>query len=174
MYPDIPSSIAPVPHCPEFPIPTPPEREQSSSKDSSESDSEESIVDPDDNFRGRAEERNPYYPNQKDLNDLIRDLGLTKSNAELLTSRLKQWNLLDESVQVTDQRKRHQAFSSFFTCQNGLCFCHNVTSLFKQLESPVARMSGTSLLTAHPGASKPCSYIMGTSIRLFLWLTRCT
>ena len=133
MYPDIPSSIAPVPHCPEFPIPTPPEREQSSSKDSSESDSEESIVDPDDNFRGRAEERNPYYPNQKDLNDLIRDLGLTKSNAELLTSRLKQWNLLDESVQVMDQRKRHQAFSSFFTYQDGLCFCHNVTSLFEAI-----------------------------------------
>src|SRR6218665_3512290 len=29
-------------------------------------------------------------PNQKDVNDLIRDLGLTKSNAELLISRLKQ------------------------------------------------------------------------------------
>ena len=43
-------------------------------------------------------------PNQKDVSDLIRDLGLTKSNAELMTSRLKQWNLLDESVQVTDQR----------------------------------------------------------------------
>src|SRR3954465_15968551 len=101
MYPDIPSSIAPVPHCPELPISTPPEREQSSSKESSKSDSEESIVDPDENFRGRAEERNPYYLNQKDLSDLIRDLGLTKSNAELLTSRLKQWNLLDYSVKVT-------------------------------------------------------------------------
>jgi hypothetical protein len=64
---------------------------------------------------------------------LIRDLGLTKSNAELLTSRLKQWNLLDKSVQVTDQRKRHQAFSSFFTCQDGLCFCHNVTGLFEAI-----------------------------------------
>ncbi|KAL7877007.1 hypothetical protein SRHO_G00036500 [Serrasalmus rhombeus] len=57
------------------------------------------------------EERKPYYPNQKDLNDLIKELGLTKSNAELLTSRLKQWNLLDESVQVTGQRKCHQVFS---------------------------------------------------------------
>jgi hypothetical protein len=69
----------------------------------------------------------------KDLNDLIRDVDLTKSNAELLTSRLKQWNLLDESVQVTDQRKRHQAFSSFFTRQDGLCFCHNVTGLFEAI-----------------------------------------
>ena len=133
MYPDLPSSIAPVPHCPELPVPTPPEREQPSSEESSKSESEEDIVDPDDNFRGGTEERNPYYPNQKDLNDLIRDLGLTKSNAELLTSRLKQWNLLDESVQVADQRKRHQAFSTFFTYQDGLCFCHNVTSLFEAI-----------------------------------------
>ncbi|MGH0144883.1 UNVERIFIED_CONTAM: hypothetical protein FKN15_059427 [Acipenser sinensis] len=88
-YPDLPSSIAPVPHCHELPVPTPPEREQLSLEESSKSESEEDVVDPDDNFRGGAEERNPYYPNQKDLNDLIRDLGLTKSNAELLTSRLK-------------------------------------------------------------------------------------
>ncbi|XP_058883872.1 uncharacterized protein LOC131737639 [Acipenser ruthenus] len=132
-YPDLPSSIAPEPLCHELPVPTPPEREQPSLEESSKSESEEDVVDPDDNFRDGAEERNPYYPNQKDLNDLIRDLGLTKSNAELLTTRFKQWNLLDESVQVADQRKRHQPFSSFFTCQDGLCFCHNVTSLFEAI-----------------------------------------
>lgn len=37
---------------------------------------------------------------QKALNHLIKGLSFTKSNAELLTSRLNQWNLLDESVQV--------------------------------------------------------------------------
>jgi hypothetical protein len=132
-YPDIPSSIAPVPHCPELPIPTPPEIQQPSSEDSSKSESEEGVIDPDDNFRGGDDETNRYYPNQKDLNDLIRDLGLTKSNGELLTSRLKQWNLLDESVQVTDQRKRHQIFSSFFSRRDKLCFCHNVTSLFEAI-----------------------------------------
>ncbi|XP_058879412.1 uncharacterized protein LOC131737009 [Acipenser ruthenus] len=36
-------------------------------------------------------------------------------------------------VQVADQRKRHQPFSSFFTRQDGLCFCHNVTSLFEAI-----------------------------------------
>ncbi|KAL7868474.1 hypothetical protein SRHO_G00098580 [Serrasalmus rhombeus] len=99
-YPDIPSSIAPV-HCPELPVPTPPYRATPPSEESSRSDTQEDVEDHD--FSSCAdEERKPYYPNQKDLNDLIRDLGLTKSNAELLTSRLKQWNLLDESVQVTD------------------------------------------------------------------------
>ena len=103
-YEDIFSFIAPVPHCPELPISTPPKSDQPSSGDSSKSDSEEDIEDPDYDFTDVVEERRSYFPNQKDINDLIRDLGLTKSNAELLTSRLKQRNLMDESVQVTDQR----------------------------------------------------------------------
>ncbi|XP_077148844.1 uncharacterized protein LOC143809685 [Ranitomeya variabilis] len=114
IYPDIPSSIAPAPHCPEMPVPTPSKRDQPSSGKSCKSDSEEDIGDQDYVFTDAVEERSPYFPNQKDVNDLIRDLGLTKSNAEFLTSRLKQWNLLDESMQVTDQRKPHQTFCNFF------------------------------------------------------------
>ena len=121
VYPDIPPSIPLAPHCPELPIPTPLKRDHPSSGDSSKLDSEEDIGDPDYGFTDAVEERRPYFPNQKDINHLIRDLGLAKSNAELLTSRLKQWNSLDESVQVTDQRKRHQKFSNFFSRQDGLC-----------------------------------------------------
>ena len=122
-------------HCPSttLPIPTPPKRDQPSSGDSSKSDSGQDIGDPDYGFTVAVEERRPYFPNQKDIDDLIRDLGLTKSNAELLTSRLKQWNLLDESMHVTDQRKRHQAFSNFFSWQDGLCFCNNVAGLFEAI-----------------------------------------
>ncbi|KAM5148072.1 uncharacterized protein ACMZJ9_011728 [Mantella aurantiaca] len=98
VYPDLPSSIAPVPHCPQLPVPTPPTRDRSSSGDNSKSDSEEDTGDLECDFTDADDEKRPYFPNQKDINDLIRDLGLTKSNAELLTSRLKQWNLLDESV----------------------------------------------------------------------------
>src|SRR6218665_2509124 len=85
-------------------------------------------------FHKCVEERRPYFPNQKDINDLIRGLGLTKPNAELLISRIKQWNLLDESVQVTDQRKRHETFSNFFSRQDGLCFCNNVAGLFEAID----------------------------------------
>ena len=81
-------------------------------------------------FHRCVEERRPYFPNQKDVNDLIRDLGLTKYNTELLISTLKQWNMLDESVQVTDQRKRHETFSNFFRRQDGLYFSNNVAGLF--------------------------------------------
>ncbi|XP_076314716.1 uncharacterized protein LOC143227058 [Tachypleus tridentatus] len=84
MYPDLPSSIASVLHCSELRGPTPPERKQPSSEESSKSEEEVDVEDPDYNFRGAASERNPYYPNHKDLNDLIRDLCPTKSNAETI------------------------------------------------------------------------------------------
>lgn len=120
VYPDIPSSIAPVPHSPDLPVPTPPRQHRPSSGDSSKSDSEADTGDMDYDSADEVGDRKPYFPNQKDVNDLIRDLGLTKSNAELLISRLKQWNLVDDSVQVTDQRKRHQRFSNFFSQRDGL------------------------------------------------------
>src|SRR6218665_740105 len=131
VYPDIPSYITPVPPCPELPVPTPSKRDQPSSGHSSKSESEEDTCNGDPDYViTDAMRRRPYLPNQKEVNDLIRDLGLTKSNAELLISWLKQWNLLDESVQVTDQRKRDQTLSSFFRRQDGLCFFNNVADLF--------------------------------------------
>ncbi|XP_076342775.1 uncharacterized protein LOC143243358 [Tachypleus tridentatus] len=84
MYPDLPSSIAPVPHCPELPVTTSPERKQPSSEENSKSEEEVDVENPDYNFRGSSGERNPYYPNQRDLNDLIRDLGLTESNVKTI------------------------------------------------------------------------------------------
>jgi len=38
---------------------------------------------------------------QEELNDLIRDLDLPKSKAELLVSRLQQWNFLKENVRIS-------------------------------------------------------------------------
>ena len=166
-------------HCPsttlpELPIPIPPKRDQPSSGDSSNSYSEENIGDTDYGFTDAVEERRPYFPNQKDINDLIRDLGLTKSNAELLTSSLKQWNLLDESVQVTDQIKRHQTFSSFFSRQDGLYFCNNVAGLFEAIGiSCNPREWRLYSSTVHSGASKPCCFTTETTTCLSLWLTLC-
>ena len=43
----------------------------------------------------------PRFPTKKELDDLIRDLGLTKSGAELLTFRLNEWNLLGDDCKNT-------------------------------------------------------------------------
>ena len=80
------------------------------------------------------DEKTPNFPNQNDMNDLIRDLALTKSNAELLTSRLKQWNLAPEAVKVTDQRKRHLSYAQFFNMSNGICYCTNIEGFFEALK----------------------------------------
>ena len=50
-----------------------------------------------------------------------------------MTSRLKQWHLLDEDVKVTIQRIRHNEFAKFFTNKDGLRFCNNVTALFAEI-----------------------------------------
>ena len=57
--------------------------------------------------------RLPYYPNQEDINDLIRKMALTKSDVDFLISGWKQWDLLDDSVRITFQRKGIVAFQRF-------------------------------------------------------------
>ena len=123
LYPNIPSSISPVPHCEESPIPVPPEgqkEESSNSEDSSDSD---------------FNETKPHFPNQQEMDDLVRDLGLTKANAELLVSRLKDWNLLDKSCRSTGYRKRHAKFSSYYAMDKDtlLCYCANIDGLFAEI-----------------------------------------
>ena len=71
VYPNIPSSIAPVPHCEDLPIPEPPVLESSSSASIS---SEE---DTDADFDKAGTSKEPHFPNQQEMDDLIRDMGLT-------------------------------------------------------------------------------------------------
>ena len=75
----------------------------------------------------------PHFPNQSELNDLIRDLVLTKSGAELLSSRLMEWNLLDEDYRTFVYRKRHKEFEIYYDLCNDLCYCKDVTGLFTSL-----------------------------------------
>ena len=72
----------------------------------------------------------PHFPNKTELNDLIRDLSLTKSGAELLASRLGEWNLLRKDCKSTAYRKRHAQFSVYFTVDGNLCYCKDVNGLF--------------------------------------------
>ena len=63
----------------------------------------------------------------------MRDLGLSKSGAEILTSRLKQWNLLDSTCKISKYRKRHQSFSQFYEVSDSLCFCRDVDGIFAEI-----------------------------------------
>ena len=72
----------------------------------------------------------PHFPTKKELDDLIRDLGLTKFGAELLASRLNEWNLLGDDCKSTAYRNRHLEFSVYFDVIEDLCYCKDVEGLF--------------------------------------------
>ena len=71
-----------------------------------------------------------HFPTKKKLDDLIRDLSLMKSGAELLTFRLNEWNLLGDDCKSTAYRNRHLEFSVFFVVIEDLCYCKDVEGLF--------------------------------------------
>ena len=87
LFLNLPSAIRPVPHSTDLPVPITspclPELKGESSENS-----ENSSCDSDDTFQLSQEAIKPHLISQEDLNDLVRDLNLTKSNSELLASRL--------------------------------------------------------------------------------------
>ena len=104
---DLPSSLRPGKHCEELPVTNCP---ASVSRDSCNRETNDDIP-----YDVPSIEVEPHFLNQSEFNDLIRDFGLTKSNAEILIYRLKEWNLLDESCRITTQRERHKMLSQYFT-----------------------------------------------------------
>ena len=87
-------------------------------------------------LNSNLEEKKPYYPNQKDLHDLIRNLGLTKSNAELLTSRLKQLNCLMTLFKLLSNVNGTKAFLVYSQCKMQFGFARMLVGFFTQLELP--------------------------------------
>ena len=112
-YPILLSAMRPVPHSDDLPVPTPPvNKDLRSSSDEempSREDSAESISleDFESTYSGTSGNE-PHWITQEDLNDLARDLYLSKQQSELLASRLKQWNLVKEDVRITSFRNQNK------------------------------------------------------------------
>jgi hypothetical protein len=87
LYPNLRSALRPVVHGPELPVPQPTEILEDASTYSSDSGGD------DEEFQCHTESQNPRLFTQSELNDVIRELGLSKEKAELLGSRLKEKNL---------------------------------------------------------------------------------
>ena len=144
-YPDLPSSLRPVMHYEELPVHNPPPvitRDDCTSSSSKTEDARHDV------FLADDTQAIPHFPNQAELNDLIRDLGITKSKAELLTSRLKQWNLLDESCRVTKQRNVMTYSLSISHLMRKCVIVTTSTACLKKLNSRMIPAIGDSSWTA--------------------------
>lgn len=131
-YPDIQSAIKPVPHDPSMPVPIPPKLVTTLSDEESNSSVSGSGNYSDSDFEC-LDTGKPHLIEQPELNDLIRDLGLPKEKAELLASRLQQWNLLANETRVSVYRKRSDCLSQFYNIEDSCCYCTDIDSLMEVL-----------------------------------------
>ena len=104
-YPSIPSAIRPVPHSDRFPPPvfngfvSSDEANESETEEFMECEYKETDTKSEDSS---SETKLAFHQfNQSELNDLVRDLDLSKQTAELLASRLNEKHLLDSSAKVS-------------------------------------------------------------------------
>jgi len=73
-------------------------------------------------FAGGSSSNEPHLLSQGDLNDIVRDLNLSKKQAESLGSRLKGWNLLLQDNKVCFYRGRREEFKDIFSRKVVSCF----------------------------------------------------
>ena len=136
-YPDCLSAMKPVLHSLEYPVPQPPckvalDLKFECSADAATSSASES----DFYFEEPTEETTevPHLISQGELQDLARDLCLSKEKSELLGSRLKQWNLLQKGANTTIFRKKHLVLASYFCLEDDICFCKDISGLMLSLD----------------------------------------
>ena len=140
-YPNIPSALRPVAHGVGLPVPEAPkdvsissddeEEEHQATTDSAQPSTSRDLGSTDDDYEGFAAASHKI--SQEELNDLVRDLDLSKNKAEILASRLRQWNLLKDEARVTLFRNRHEQFEPFFKKEDTLVFCQNVDALMQEM-----------------------------------------
>lgn len=129
-YPNLPSAIRPEGHGPDLPVLIPPENFDGVNID--EPTDAQSDSGSDEEFLCAVENEEPKLFTQTELNDLVRDLGLTKEKAELLGSRLKEKNLLAGGTNIYIYRNRERQFSQFFEQENDLVYCSDIPGLMNE------------------------------------------
>ena len=75
----------------------------------------------------------PLRFNQFELNDLVKDLNLSKETSEILASRLNEKNLLQPGTNITFYRRREKDLLPYFSKENNLVFCNDVGGLLQKM-----------------------------------------
>jgi hypothetical protein len=117
----------------ELPVPKPPTDMTLSDSESSDEDvgQANNNMDCDLTFARACSSNEPRLLTQEDLNDIVRDLKLSKKQAELLCSRVKGWNLLHQDTKVCFYGGHHEEFKNFFFLEDGVIFFNDVCSVME-------------------------------------------
>ena len=165
-YPVCRSAIKSVPHDPDLP-----EKEDTLSVDegaSTSTESKEDLIESDPSFQ---HESAPLLINQERLNDLVRDLYLSKKNAEVLGSRLQQWNLLEPGTTISSFRIRNQSLTRYYASEENICYCKDIEGLMTELGCEQNPAHWRLLIDSSKTSLKPCCCTMVTSNHQFPWAT---
>ena len=130
-YPDVPSAMRPVPHGSDLPVPESDVAMESSSESKSDNTADRAEGEeymPEENDR-------PVPLTQADLNNLTRDLNLSRESAQFLGSVLSENNLLAPETKFYWYWKRERKFRQFFTTQRDfpLVYFNNIADLMKSM-----------------------------------------
>ena len=104
-----------------------------------ESPDEENLINDidDEDFHGNSNENSPLSNlpklcDQAELNNLVRDLDLSKESSELLASRLAEKHLLSLGTTVTFYRYRDKEIQPFYKFDGKYAFCSNIKGLMAE------------------------------------------
>ena len=126
-YPNLPTAMRPIPHSEDLPIPHSATHLTLEDESEHEADTEVPNEERDGlTFETSTSSCEPHLLTQGELNDLVRDLKLSKTQAELLGSRLKGWSLLQGDTKVCFFRNRQEGFQDFYSEENELVFCNDI------------------------------------------------
>jgi len=144
-YPNLPSAMRPVPHSVELPVPKPPTSMTLSGNESSDEDvgQANNNMDCDPTFAETCPSNEPHLLTHRDLNDIVHNLNLSKKQAELLSSKLKGWNLLRQDTKVSFYPGRQEDFKDFFSWKVVSCFAMMFVLLWKFLAMNITQNYGT-------------------------------
>ena len=126
-------------------MPKPPTNMTLSDSESSDEDvGQANIMDCDPTFAGASSSNELHLLTHGDLNDIVRDLNLSKKQAELLGSRLKGWKLLRQDTKVSFYRGRHEELNSRISSPRKMaqCFAMIFVPLWKFLAMNITQISG--------------------------------
>ena len=142
-YPNIDSALRPVAHCPEIPVPVFTSLPDLISDEAAmldvvgdENDNNSSCSncsDTDSSATSSQTQSKPKPFTQDQLNDLVRDLSLSKKASEVLASRLRDHNILESATKITFYRDREEMLVKFFSQEHNFVYCNNIEGLISSM-----------------------------------------